>query len=85
MTHHVLAGCGSFMAGLSSIMAEMNIEVRAYDKTFQPPMRNQLEHAGIQMLQGYDYNTSIPDKDTLIVGNAIRRGNPMLERHIFEH
>lgn len=84
MTHHVLAGCGSFMAGLSSIMAEMNIEVRAYDKTFQPPMRNQLEHAGIQMLQGYDYNTSIPDKDTLIVGNAIRRGNPMLERHLQE-
>ena len=82
MTHHVLAGCGSFMAGLSSIMAEMGIEVKAYDKLFQPPMLNQLERAGIDMQQGYDVKCAIPQEDTLMVGNAISRGNPMLERHL---
>lgn len=84
MTHHVLAGCGSFMAGLSSIMAEMGLEVRAYDKLFQPPMRNQLERAGIHMQQGYDRKDSIPEGDTLVVGNAISRGNPVLEKHLRE-
>ena len=84
MTHHVLAGCGSFMAGLSSIMGEMDLEVKAYDKTFQAPMRNQLEHAGIEMVQGYDGHPAIPSEDTLIIGNAICRGNPMLERHLQE-
>lgn len=76
---HVLAGCGSFMAGVCTIAAEMGHRVTAYDKLFQSPMKDQLIKAGIQLHQGYE-NININPEDEVIIGNAVSRGLPTLER-----
>ncbi|MEC8460930.1 MAG: Mur ligase family protein [Pseudomonadota bacterium] len=83
MTTHVFAGCGSFMAGLCCIAKEMGHSVKAYDISFQPPMKHQLANAGITMIEGYD-QVNIQPQDTVIVGNAISRGLPALE-HLLEN
>jgi UDP-N-acetylmuramate: L-alanyl-gamma-D-glutamyl-meso-diaminopimelate ligase len=78
MTMHVLAGCGSFMAGLATIAKELQQDVVVYDKKYQSPMLDQLEDHHVEMRQGYDH--PLPAKnDTVVIGNSISRGVPMLE------
>ena len=78
MKMHVLAGCGSFMAGLATIAKEMALDVIVYDKKYQSPMLDQLEDHHIEMRNGYDHPLPA-QKDTVVIGNAISRGVPMLE------
>lgn len=78
MKTHVLAGCGSFMAGLSTICKEMGNHVIAYDQLFQAPMHTQLTNHAIPCVEGYDHLAIAPN-DEVIVGNSIRRGLPVLE------
>jgi UDP-N-acetylmuramate: L-alanyl-gamma-D-glutamyl-meso-diaminopimelate ligase len=78
MVLHVLAGCGSFMAGLATIAKEKGNEVVVYDKKYQSPMLDQLEDHAIEMRHGYDHPLPQPGEE-VIVGNAISRGVPMLE------
>ena len=78
MTLHVLAGCGSFMAGLATIAKEKGHDVVVYDKKYQSPMLDQLEDHKIQMKQGYNHPLPKGD-DQVVIGNAISRGVPMLE------
>ena len=78
MTVHILAGCGSFMAGLATIAKEKGNQVVVYDKKYQSPMLDQLEDHEIEMREGY--NHPLPDiDDEVVIGNAICRGVPMLE------
>ena len=78
MAFHILAGCGSFMAGLATIAKEKGNQVVVYDKKYQSPMLDQLEDHAIEMRQGY--NHPLPaSEDTVVIGNAISRGVPMLE------
>lgn len=79
MSIHILSGCGSFMAGLASIISESKQKVKAYDVAFLPPMLNQLSTAQVEMIEGYQDHSQIQPEDQVIVGNAIKRGNPMLE------
>lgn len=78
MVMHVLAGCGSFMAGLATVAKEKGQNVIVYDKKYQSPMLDQLEDHAIEMRQGYDHPLPSPE-DTVVIGNAISRGVPMLE------
>lgn len=84
MQYHILAGCGSFMAGLATIIKEQGHQVVAYDECFQPPMKNQLTSAGVSMINGYD-SVDVAADDEIIVGNAISRGNPKLEQWLAEN
>ena len=68
MTVHILAGCGSFMAGLATIAKQSGQDVVAYDQQYQAPMRDQLAQAEITMRKGYEYPLP-PVQDTIIVGN----------------
>lgn len=80
MQYHILAGCGNFMGSLAVLMREQGHDVVSYDDLFQPPMSYQLQAADVKMVDGYDESLRIPDADGVVVGNAIKRGNPLLEK-----
>jgi UDP-N-acetylmuramate: L-alanyl-gamma-D-glutamyl-meso-diaminopimelate ligase len=78
--HIFIAGiCGTFMAGLALIAREMGARVRGCDEHVYPPMSEQLRSSGIEVLQAYDPRHLDERPDIVIVGNALSRGNPLVE------
>ncbi len=76
---HILGICGTFMGGVARLAIEKGYQVTGSDKNCYPPMSDQLKSLGIKLHQGYD---SKPLKDNLrqvIVGNALSRGEPIIE------
>ena len=49
------------------------------DQHVYPPMSDQLRDAGIILHEGYDPALLSSDLDLAVVGNAMSRGNPMVE------
>jgi UDP-N-acetylmuramate: L-alanyl-gamma-D-glutamyl-meso-diaminopimelate ligase len=79
---HILGVCGSFMGGMAAIARTAGHTVTGCDANVYPPMSTQLESLGIALTQGYDasqLDTVAKDADVFVVGNAISRGNPLLE------
>lgn len=75
----ILGICGTFMGGIAQLARELGHEVSGSDQNIYPPMSEQLQEAGIELLQGYAAE-DLPCADLYLVGNAISRGNPQLER-----
>ena len=71
--------CGTFMAGLALLAREAGHAVRGCDANVYPPMSEQLASAGIEVLQGYDPVCLEPRPDLVVIGNALSRGNPLVE------
>ncbi|MCF0253278.1 MAG: UDP-N-acetylmuramate:L-alanyl-gamma-D-glutamyl-meso-diaminopimelate ligase [Duodenibacillus sp.] len=76
---HILGICGTFMGGLAQLAAACGHKVTGCDKGVYPPMSEQLEQAGIALTEGYGSEQVALGADLWIVGNAISRGNPLLE------
>ena len=80
MRVYILGVCGTFMGSLAVLAKEMGYIVAGCDENIYPPMSTQLEKAGICLDQGYDpAHLKKFSPDTVIVGNALSRGNPMVE------
>jgi UDP-N-acetylmuramate: L-alanyl-gamma-D-glutamyl-meso-diaminopimelate ligase len=79
MRIHILGVCGTFMAGLAVLAKQAGHEVSGSDQQVYPPMSTQLEAEGITLLSGYDPTHLDSSIDYVIVGNVIRRGNPLME------
>ena len=67
------------MGGIAAIAKEIGHEVTGADDHVYPPMSTQLECLGIRLTQGYDPAQLNPRPDCVIIGNAMRRGNPAVE------
>jgi len=76
---HILGICGTFMGGIAAIAKELGFRVSGSDANVYPPMSTQLEHLGIELKQGYFPENFSDDVDLVIVGNAMSRGNDMVE------
>lgn len=76
---HILGICGTFMGGLALIARECGYEVSGTDANVYPPMSTQLAESGITLYEGYDPAHLHPQPDLVIIGNAMSRGNPMVE------
>ncbi len=77
---HILGICGTFMGGLAQIARSLDHEVTGSDQNIYPPMSEQLAALGIEIWHGYELAHLDPRPDLVVVGNAISRGNPVLER-----
>ena len=78
--HLYIAGiCGSFMAGLARLALAQGERVRGCDRVMYPPMSSQLDELGISVDSGFSADHLSEDCKELIVGNALSRGNPLLE------
>ncbi len=76
---HILAICGTFMGGIAAIAKQLGYKVSGSDANVYPPMSTQLEQLGIELRSGYKVENFTDDVDMVIVGNAMSRGNAMVE------
>ena len=77
---HILGICGTFMGSLALLAREAGHVVTGADQNVYPPMSDQLETAGIELYQGYDAeHIAALSPDSVIIGNALSRGNPSVE------
>lgn len=76
---HILGICGTFMGGLAQLARAAGYRVTGADENVYPPMSTQLEAAGIALYQGYQPDQLDNRPDTVVVGNAMSRGNPVVE------
>ncbi|MHB1373985.1 MAG: UDP-N-acetylmuramate:L-alanyl-gamma-D-glutamyl-meso-diaminopimelate ligase [Thauera sp.] len=76
---HILGICGTFMGGVALLARAAGHRVTGCDANVYPPMSTQLEEQGIGLIEGYDASQVDIAPDMFVVGNAVSRGNPLLE------
>ncbi|MDD3352202.1 UDP-N-acetylmuramate:L-alanyl-gamma-D-glutamyl-meso-diaminopimelate ligase [Zoogloea sp.] len=76
---HILGICGTFMGGVALLARAAGHKVTGCDANVYPPMSTQLEEQGIGLVEGYGVEQLGLAPDVFVVGNAISRGNPLLE------
>ena len=77
---HILGICGTFMGGVAQLACEAGHKVTGCDAHVYPPMSDALRNAGIEIMEGYDVSQlDAVRPDVFVIGNAISRGNPLLE------
>ena len=76
---HILGICGTFMGGIAALAKELGFRVTGCDAQVYPPMSTQLEQLGIELMQGYKVEHFAEEPDLVIIGNAMSRGNVMVE------
>src|SRR6516164_6854458 len=76
---HILGICGTFMGGLAALAREAGHRVTGCDANVYPPMSDQLRALGIDLIEGYGTDQLALKPDLFVVGNAISRGNPLIE------
>jgi UDP-N-acetylmuramate: L-alanyl-gamma-D-glutamyl-meso-diaminopimelate ligase len=76
---HILGICGTFMGGMALLARAAGHTVTGCDANVYPPMSVLLADQGIALAEGYDPAQIDLAPDVFVVGNAISRGNPLLE------
>lgn len=76
---HILGICGTFMGSLAQLAKQSGMRVTGCDANVYPPMSTQLESAGIDLIQGFSDEQLQLDADIWVIGNAMSRGNPLVE------
>jgi UDP-N-acetylmuramate: L-alanyl-gamma-D-glutamyl-meso-diaminopimelate ligase len=76
---HILGICGTFMGGIALLARAAGHRVTGCDANVYPPMSTQLQEQGIELVEGYGADQVGLAPDLFVVGNAISRGNPLLE------
>ena len=79
MKLHILGIAGTFMGGVAALARELGHQVEGSDQAVYPPMSTQLERLGIVLRQGYEPAHISADADTVVIGNALSRGNAAVE------
>jgi len=81
---HLIGICGTAMASLAGMLRACGHRVTGSDTAAYPPMSDQLRAMGIAIMEPYSEQNLDPRPDLVVVGNAISRGNPELERVLDE-
>lgn len=76
---HILGICGTFMAGIAILAKQQGHHVTGSDANVYPPMSTQLSEQGIIVSEGYDPAQLQPPPDLIVIGNAMKRGNLLVE------
>ncbi|MCH8334736.1 MAG: UDP-N-acetylmuramate:L-alanyl-gamma-D-glutamyl-meso-diaminopimelate ligase [Proteobacteria bacterium] len=76
---HILGICGTFMGGVAALARAAGHEVTGSDANVYPPMSTQLKDLGVDIMEGYQPQHLDRVPDYVVVGNAMSRGNPVVE------
>src|SRR6184192_2249750 len=76
---HFLGICGTAMASVAAALQERGFKVTGSDENVYPPMSHFLEEKGIALKEGYRAENIPSDADVVVIGNAMKRGNPEVE------
>jgi len=77
---HLVGICGTAMASLAGMLKVRGFRVTGSDAAAYPPMSGFLASLEIPVAQPYAETNLEPRPDLVVIGNAISRGNPELER-----
>lgn len=81
---HFIGICGTAMASVAVACRDRGFVVTGSDENVYPPMSTFLEAHGIRIVAGYRESNLDHAPDLVIVGNAMKRGNPEVERVLDE-
>jgi len=81
---HLSGVCGTAMASLAGLLQLEGHTITGSDKTAYPPMSDLLSSLGIEIKQPYDEKNLDDAPDLVVIGNALSRGNPEVERILDE-
>lgn len=82
---HILGIGGTFMVGVATLAKSLGYTVTGQDKALYSPTKELLENLQITVHQGFDASPLLENQpDTIIVGNAMSRGMPVVE-HLLNH
>jgi UDP-N-acetylmuramate: L-alanyl-gamma-D-glutamyl-meso-diaminopimelate ligase len=76
---HIAGIGGTFMAGVALLARALGHRVTGSDQGIYPPMSTQLAEQGIELREGYDAKHLSPAPDCVVIGNALSRGNALVE------
>ncbi len=77
---HLIGICGTAMASLAGLLQLRGHRVTGSDKAAYPPMSDLLRSLGIPVMEPYAESNLTPVPDLVVIGNALSRGNPEIER-----
>jgi len=67
------------MGAVAAALRERGFKVTGSDETVYPPMSTFLEKKGIALKEGFRPDNIPDDVDVIVIGNAMKRGNPEVE------
>jgi UDP-N-acetylmuramate: L-alanyl-gamma-D-glutamyl-meso-diaminopimelate ligase len=76
---HFLGICGAAMGSVAAALSERGFKITGSDENIYPPMSIFLAKRGIALNEGYRAENIPADVDAVVIGNAIKRGNPEVE------
>jgi UDP-N-acetylmuramate: L-alanyl-gamma-D-glutamyl-meso-diaminopimelate ligase len=76
---HFIGICGTAMGSVAAALQERGFKVTGSDENVYPPMSIFLEQRGIKLHPGYAKENIPADADVVVIGNAMKRGNPEVE------
>src|SRR5213079_100870 len=76
---HFIGICGTAMGSVAAALGERGFVVTGSDESVYPPMSTFLESKGIALFSAYRPENIPEDADVIVIGNAMKRGNPEVE------
>jgi UDP-N-acetylmuramate: L-alanyl-gamma-D-glutamyl-meso-diaminopimelate ligase len=76
---HFIGICGTAMGAVAAAMSERGFIITGSDENVYPPMSTFLEKRGIKLSAGFRAENIPANADVVVIGNAMRRGNPEVE------
>jgi UDP-N-acetylmuramate: L-alanyl-gamma-D-glutamyl-meso-diaminopimelate ligase len=76
---HFLGICGTAMGAVAAALRERGYTITGSDENIYPPMSIFLEQKGVALSAGYRAENIPADADVVVIGNAMKRGNPEVE------
>mgnify|MGYP000048770942 CR=1 FL=1 len=70
---HILGICGTFMGGLAALAREAGHRVTGCDAGVYPPMSDQLQALGIELIEGFGVEQMNLKPDLYVIGNVVSR------------
>src|ERR1700743_1063238 len=77
---HLSGICGTAMASLAGLLQLHGHRITGSDAAAYPPMSDLLRELGIPVMEPYSEANLDPVPDLVVIGNALSRGNPEVEK-----
>src|SRR5881628_3361844 len=76
---HFLGICGTAMGSVAAALCDRGFRVTGSDENIYPPMSTFLAERKIALKSGFKPENIPDDADVVVIGNAMKRGNPEVE------
>ena len=73
---HIMGICGTAMSSLAGLLKEKGYDICGSDRSFYPPISDELKRMGIPTFTGYKAQNIHSGLDLVVVGNVISRSLP---------